>query len=351
MGGGALGCLLLLAGAGCERNEVRVYRVPKVEPWKLPAGWEERKAGAMRAAQFAIPTTNGAAIDVSLIPIPLRSPMARPDMTADIINIWRQQMQLDPVDVATLAKLSPKVPVGRAGEADMFEMVSKEPSGSEKSNQRTVVAAIKSDDTAWFVKMTGEDAAVAGQKQVFVSFLKSLNLDFMPAPTSSAPMAAHGDDQTSHDHSAQEDSGPARPEWAVPAGWEETAPTQMLLAKFLIGKQPEAKAEITVSAFPGPVGGMLANVNRWRGQLGLVPVGEGDLSGMLTVLDLPSGKTMLVEMNGTDAKTGQPARLIGAIQERAGLTWFYKLMGNDVVAAREKDAFIGFLKTVKYPNG
>ena len=56
-------------------------------------------------------------------------------------------------------------------------------------------------------------------------------------------------------------------------------------------------------------------------------------------------------MSGTDAKTGQPARLIGAIVAIDGKTWFYKLMGNEQIAAREKDAFVEFFKSAKYPNG
>jgi hypothetical protein len=38
---------------------------------------------------------------------------------------------------------------------------------------------------------------------------------------------------------------------------------------------PDGKAEVTVSAFPGDTGGLLANLNRWRGQIGLEPVQAG----------------------------------------------------------------------------
>jgi hypothetical protein len=123
----------------------------------------------------------------------------------------------------------------------------------------------------------------------------------------------------------------------------------MLLAKFLITAS-EGKAEITVSAFPGEVGGLLANVNRWRAQVGLAPVGQADLDQQVTSLDVLGGKAMLIDVSGTNPKNGQRTRLIGAMVPREGQTWIYKLMGDEPVAEREKAPFIKFVQTVRYPN-
>ena len=57
---------------------------------------------------------------------------------------------------------------------------------------------------------------------------------------------------------------------------------------------------------------------------------------------------MLVDMAGTDQKSGQKARLIGAIVSREGETWFYKLMGDEQVVAAQKETFTKFVQTVKY---
>jgi hypothetical protein len=80
-------------------------------------------------------------------------------------------------------------------------------------------------------------------------------------------------------------------------------------------------------------------------------VGEKDLDGLVSSLDVPGGKAILVDMSGEDAKSGQKARLIGAILPRGDRTWFYKLMGDEQVAEREKPAFVKFCQTAKYPNG
>lgn len=53
-------------------------------------------------------------------------------------------------------------------------------------------------------------------------------------------------------------------------------------------------------------------------------------------------------MAGTDARSGQKARLVAAIVPQPERTWFYKLMGNEAVVASQKDAFTKFVQTTKY---
>jgi hypothetical protein len=133
----------------------------------------------------------------------------------------------------------------------------------------------------------------------------------------------------------------------VPSGWQELPATQMLLAKFQTASAG-GKAEITVSRFPGDVGGMPANVNRWRSQIGLAPLPLDEAARLASPLDVLGGKAMLVDVSGD--KAGQKIRLIGVIVPRDGQTWFFKLLGDDAVAEREKAAFLKFVQTVRYPN-
>ena len=119
------------------------------------------------------------------------------------------------------------------------------------------------------------------------------------------------------------------------------------MAEFLLpgGSAPTA---VNVSKSPGDGGGLLANVNRWRSQLGLGPVAEADLPSQVQSLDLPGGKASLADISGQDAETGQKARLLAAVVSRPGGTWFYKLMGDAPVVQQEKDAFLKFVQSVKY---
>ena len=123
----------------------------------------------------------------------------------------------------------------------------------------------------------------------------------------------------------------------------------MVLGKFSV-EADGGKAEVTVSAFPGDVGGLLANINRWRGQVGLSEIAESDLSSNVTPLDLAGSKATLIDVSGVNPKNGQKTRLIGAIVPREGKTWFFKLSGDEQVAEKEKGAFVKFVQTIQFPD-
>ena len=106
-------------------------------------------------------------------------------------------------------------------------------------------------------------------------------------------------------------------------------------------QRAEGAGDLSITAFPGDVGGNLANVNRWRGQLQLPPV--ADLTDIVQPLEA-NGLNMLI----FDAANGG-SRILGAIVPRPGETWFFKLTGPDALVAREKPAFLDFLRTVKVP--
>ena len=66
----------------------------------------------------------------------------------------------------------------------------------------------------------------------------------------------------------------ARPQltWKTPDGWTEVAPGEMRVASFTIQGQNGKLADVSVVPLPGMPGTDDANVNRWRGQVGLSPV-------------------------------------------------------------------------------
>jgi hypothetical protein len=112
----------------------------------------------------------------------------------------------------------------------------------------------------------------------------------------------------------------------------------------------DARADVNISMLNGTGGGLLMNVNRWRGQLGLAPITEEDFSKQATSLDLAGGKGTVVDITGTDGKTGKKARLIGVVAPQGGETWFYKLMGDEQIVEQQKDAFTKFIQTAKFSN-
>ena len=343
------GLVFAAALPGCKREEIHVYTVPKEQSAQMaggsegktetgtphvhfttPSGWTEEQAGGIRVARFSVPAKQGPQIDVSVIPLP--------GITAsktDIVNLWREQIRLAPIQEAELDGAIEKVSIG-SDQAEMFDMVSTNAIIEDKHKARILVAMLNQGQTTWFFKMTGEDQSVSEQKPAFVEFLKSVAIDYS-SHADAVPRVTSG--------------APSRPSWQVPASWKEVPPPQMLLAKFVMPDSNQPKAEVTVSVFPGDAGGLLPNINRWRRQLKLEPVQDGALEKMTASLDLPGGKAILVDMSGQNPTNGQPSRIIGAILSKGEQTWFYKLMGEEQLAEREKETFIKFVQTATYPNG
>jgi hypothetical protein len=355
--------LLALALAGCSRNEIKVYRVAKEAPpsepapamtaadpaaasarapltWTLPAGWQEAAPGPMRAASFFAVNQAGLTNDISVIPLPSGGP------ENDLVNMWRQQLNLPPVDADAAGKQAEPVAIG-SDAGKLFDLVSTDPVYDGKLRRRILVAMTSRGPTSWFFKMTGEDAFVREQKPAFVQFLKSVSF-----PAAGAEQAQFADVHRSLSTNPKLNPGEAannsdKPSWVVPAGWQEMPGGQFLVAKFLVPGSGDAKAELNVGT---AMGGVTMNVNRWRGQLGLAPLDEDGINKSATMIDVEGGKAMVVDFSGTDARTGQPARLIGAIVAAGGQTWFYKFMGSDQVITQQKDTFTKFVQTVKYPH-
>ncbi len=89
------------------------------------------------------------------------------------MNRWRGQVQLAPIDEAMLAKTAEHV---QANGHDflLFDLASEQPINGEK--QRILAAILDENQQSWFIKMTGEDAAVASQKSAFTDFLRGLKI-------------------------------------------------------------------------------------------------------------------------------------------------------------------------------
>ncbi len=136
--------------------------------------------------------------------------------------------------------------------------------------------------------------------------------------------------------------------WKAPAHWQSKPASSMRKATFSIPGESGANAELAVTAFPGDVGGEVANVNRWRGQIQLPPLPETDVAAAITRLEANGLKIAVVDM--VNAAAGTPTRVLGAWIPYQGSTWFFKLTGPDAVVAKEKPAFIQFINTLTAAN-
>jgi hypothetical protein len=351
-------------------DQIQTYTVPKEHPaqpstpsvpaagapaipvnsapihWIAPAGWEEKPADGVRLGSFAIKGAHAGRAEVAITSFP-----GSVGTELDNVNRWRRELALAPVEAGDVS--SEPVSVDSI-HSKLYDLTG--------ASARTVVAEISRNGSSWFIKLRGDTATVAAAKPAFLEFLKSIrfggdvNQSTQPASLDVATSAAdphagldlQGVPHPHGDLAAPEASSDA-PKWNVPSAWVETGPRAMILNSFSVADDAGAKAEVTISFFQGDVGGVLANVNRWRGQMGLAPIEPAQLDGVTESLATLGGKATLVDFMGADKKTGQPARLVAAIVPHGENTWFYKLMGNGKVVGGQKDSFVQFVKTVHYP--
>ena len=131
--------------------------------------------------------------------------------------------------------------------------------------------------------------------------------------------------------------------WTAPAQWTAKPTSAMRKGSYAINDDSGATADLSITAFPGDVGGDLANVNRWRGQVGLAPLEASALAANSTALTTAGGDSgTWVELKGAD-KT-----ILGAIVARDGVSWFFKMTAPSSVAVQNREAFEKFVRSVRF---
>lgn len=136
--------------------------------------------------------------------------------------------------------------------------------------------------------------------------------------------------------------------WRAPSHWLDQGPSGMRRGSFQVPGDGDATADLSIIAFPGDAGGMAANINRWRGQVGLASVSPEEVQAGIEHTDTDYMHVDLVTMTGQLG--GVPTRIDGAIFNNAGESWFIKFMGPAEIVAAESNNFRAFVKTVAPVN-
>ena len=139
---------------------------------------------------------------------------------------------------------------------------------------------------------------------------------------------------------------PARPpgglRWTLPSGWIETAGGAMRYASFKVPVNGTVDASVVV--LPGPAGGELANVNRWRGQIGLPPIDDAALAAARKTLSTKAGPIKVYDFSSGG---GSGKRLVAGLTELEGNTWFVKLTGDAAAVGAARGDFMKLLGSLR----
>jgi hypothetical protein len=328
----ALACLV----GACEKPGIEAYRAPRQtvtpgpEPaaeaqqpspitWTVPDGWVKVASDqAMRLATFH-PGPGLPEVSLNAFPGDTGGLLAN-------VNRWRGQLGLPPIEEADLASAAPTETV----EGVSISIVDLTGSTGQEMLGAVIVPG---DGQTWFAKATGDPAPIAALKPAFVEFARSFRMTGQASPPPGpAPTPAE----------------PARgvegrlAAWKPPEHWRVDAGASSIVAAGYDAPNAEGGAKITATMLRNDGGGPLANINRWRGQLGLPPVDRLDQQ---PTTDLGGGN-LVVDLAAADGR-----RMIAAIVASPSETWFFKMTGATAAVEAERPGYDHMVRYVGLGEG
>lgn len=170
-----------------------------------------------------------------------------------------------------------------------------------------------------------------------------------------AQHAASTDEHVGHDHVDHAEApkadgaalrSPADISWTAPAGWKEQAAGGMRLASFQVPHESGA-GDVSVISLAGDGGGMLANINRWRNQVGLDPIDESALQS--TTKQIPSAVGTFTAVTLINPQSADKA-ICGGVLSGPSFTLFVKLTAHKACVEAQAETVYQFCaQAVKTP--
>jgi hypothetical protein len=131
--------------------------------------------------------------------------------------------------------------------------------------------------------------------------------------------------------------------WTLPTGWTESPGGQMRLATF--NAPVTGRIDASVVVLPGPAGGELANVNRWRNQIGLPPIDDAALAKARTVVKTKAGALHVYDFT---SEAEPRSRVVAGLTSSRGETWFIKLNGDAGAVSAARADFMKLLGSLRF---
>ncbi|MDB4617249.1 hypothetical protein OAK81_01370 [Verrucomicrobiales bacterium] len=154
---------------------------------------------------------------------------------------------------------------------------------------------------------------------------------------------------------AQRPATPGAPRliWDLPEGWKEVETTQMRDANLRFGENDEGECYLT--KLSGGGGGLVANVNRWRGQMGLPDAKPEEINALpkkplfgtdATYIDLEGD---FGGMGGGEAK--KDYKMLGLVLTAQGGAVFVKMTGPKTLVDANTAKFDAFCQSLNVDFG
>lgn len=279
--------------------------------WSTPNGWVELPTTALRAANFR----PGGDVDAECYLTLLTGDAGG---LAANVNRWRSQLGLDPVDAAALERL-PRAPLlGADAHLVEFSGTWRGMDGKASRTEWSLLGLLLVDPRgSAFLKMTGPAHVVARERANFLALAASFG-------DANEPEGARANDGMTY---------------TVPAGWERAPDRPSRAFGFYVdGTKDDVQCYVT--RLDGDAGGALANVNRWRRQVGLEEIDATALAAAPAVR-FAGRDAILVEADGPKGS------LLGAVACGPAGSVFVKLVGPPERVHPQRSAFLAFCESSK----
>jgi hypothetical protein len=348
---------------GCDKDDqIRVYDAPKDPPaverarpiaWQLPAGWQE-VADPMGGGQFG----RFATIQVSDSDPNLLLSVNRVTASSVVSNVnrWEGQLGIQPTPEADATK---KVTTFEAAGHPGFIVDLTGNKTDDKRNVKTparMLAALVNSDggEAWSFKLEGPPDKIAPQASAFNAFVRSVTF---PGHDHAASADPHGGvpPTTGPAPTRQDQSGDAKSykltKFAEPSGWVQD-PTERMMrsATFFVGSGTD-QAEVIISKLRvNGFGTMLANVNRWRGEVGLPPTTD-EHNEQFAQSQIAGATAIVFDFDGTKAPgvdAAKAKRSYVAMLAKGADVWFIKLLGPAKTVTDQRANYDAFLQSLQF---
>ncbi len=258
--------------------------------WSLPEGWNETTSGSsMRFKTLKLPGEGG--LELAVSPIRGLVPPSE-DEWRRYVNMLRSQVGLEEIE-----------------EQDDWR---------KQAESRGEIKSIEVDQhSGLFLDYSGETTRFGKTRLLAV---------IVPVPFQQKP-----------DTPGTKPSQAEMPfAFTVPKEWEDAPQTTFSLfsKQRVVGDQ---KVKITITP---AMGGVLANVNRWRNQVGLPPLTKDQLTNELELLGSKEQPLLYIE------SIGESRGILGAIAIGGDGAWFFKLDGDPELVRKERERYRTFLESI-----
>ena len=298
--------------------------------WSLPAGWENLPASGMRKGSWRVAGDEQTDCSLTMLQGVGGGLLAN-------VNRWRAEMGLEPTSEDEAQKLASRTLFERpATYIDLAGNFSGGRGGKGAVEGARMLGLVLSLNAATiFLKFTGPANVVTANKEAFEALADSLQV----AATTPEP------------HAGAVGGAPGAAEgyaFETPSGWALQPAKMMRIATFIPDDDPASWCY--ASQLAGDAGGLDANVNRWRREMGQGTLDSAAIQA-LPKLEVLGTQAPLLDLTGDFAGTGGPslkgARMYGIVCERGDHVIFVKMVGPADTLPGQRERFVQFCTSLQ----